>query len=154
MWVVCWLVVVPCRWWCRGRVRPRCVGRLSGWVGFVSGGDAGLSDVAFSLVSARARFGHRAVVLGGDVRCCRGVWACCAGLRVVGVVRGVVGGGRMAFLFTGQGAQRAGMGEGLYEAFPVFREALDEVCGVLDGLVDVGGGESGLRGLMFAGGGP
>ncbi|MFI1569114.1 SDR family NAD(P)-dependent oxidoreductase, partial [Streptomyces sp. NPDC020490] len=80
--------------------------------------------VGAALVRSRAALEQRGVVLARDVEGFRaGLDALAGGVPAVGVVEGVVRGGRVALLFSGQGAQRAGMGRELYEAFPVFAAA-------------------------------
>ncbi|OLR93556.1 type I polyketide synthase [Actinokineospora bangkokensis] len=98
--------------------------------------DAGALDTAFSLLTTRSSLEHRAAVVGADLDELR------AGLAAVAEGRAPVSGsggvGRVAFLFSGQGSQRAGMGRELYEAFPVFAEAFDAACEFLPaGLKDV-----------------
>ncbi|MEU5692334.1 SDR family NAD(P)-dependent oxidoreductase [Actinosynnema sp. NPDC020468] len=93
-----------------------------------------VADTGFTLATARARFDHRAVVVAEDADgFARGLDALAAGAEsadvVVGTARPV---GRTAFLFTGQGSQRPGAGSGLYQAFPAFTEAFDQVVAVLD----------------------
>jgi len=94
-----------------------------------------MADVALSL-TGRSVFGHRAAILAsGHDELLKGLDGLSTDRLVPGVIqgRGVTGGVRaLAFLFTGQGAQRIGMGRELYELFPVFRDALDEVCAELD----------------------
>ncbi|MGW7693711.1 type I polyketide synthase [Streptomyces asiaticus] len=109
--------------------------------------ELGALDVGYSLVASRSVHEHRAVVSGANrAELLRGVEAVAAGDVAPGVVRGVATpSGLMAFLFSGQGAQRLGMGRELYEAFPAFADAWDEVCAHLDVLLD-----RPLREVVFA----
>ncbi|MEU9206034.1 type I polyketide synthase [Streptomyces sp. NPDC048332] len=93
-----------------------------------------LLDVGFSSVVSRAVLEHRAVVAASDrEELVRGLTALAEGGVSSSVVRGAVRpAGKVAFLFTGQGAQRLGMGRELYGAYPVFAAAFDEVVGELD----------------------
>ncbi|MFP5388510.1 MAG: type I polyketide synthase, partial [Thermoleophilia bacterium] len=90
-------------------------------------------DVGYSLASGRARLSHRAVLLGRDrAELLDALGALAAGKPSPAVIAGEAAAAKSAFLFTGQGAQRAGMGRELAAAFPVFAEALGETCAALD----------------------
>ncbi|MEV7776427.1 thioester reductase domain-containing protein [Kitasatospora sp. NPDC086791] len=100
------------------------------------------ADVGRTLALSRAGLDHRAAVVAdltrdpddpngaaGAEQLLRALGALAEGEPAAGLTTGHAGAARTtAFLFTGQGSQWAGMARDLYEAFPVFAEALDAVC--------------------------
>ncbi|MEU4565126.1 type I polyketide synthase [Micromonospora sp. NPDC023956] len=125
----------PAPWLVTARSAPALAGQARRLLEHLAA-DPGLrpADVAYSLVTTRTAMPHRAVITGEDRD------ALVEGLRAVAedrpaatVLRGVARpAGKLAVLFTGQGAQRVGMGAGLHRRFPVFAAAFDEVVAELD----------------------
>ncbi|HWN34083.1 MAG TPA: SDR family NAD(P)-dependent oxidoreductase [Pseudonocardia sp.] len=112
--------------------------------GALDPGDA--VDIGWSLATTRPGLSHRAVVVGSGPDELR---AALTGLAESlsnetapvpdppGAVTGTAGTvGKVGFVFTGQGAQRVGMGQGLYTAYPVFASAFDAVIAGLEEHLD------------------
>nr|AAO65799.1 monensin polyketide synthase modules 5 and 6 [Streptomyces virginiae]ANZ52462.1 MonAIV [Streptomyces virginiae] len=116
---------------------------------------APLADVGWSLLKTRALHEHRAVVVGAErAELIAALEALATGEPHAALVgpacsQARVGGDDVVWLFSGQGSQLVGMGAGLYERFPVFAAAFDEVCGLLEGPLGVEAG--GLREVVFRG---
>ncbi|MFF5538293.1 SDR family NAD(P)-dependent oxidoreductase [Streptomyces cinerochromogenes] len=118
-------------------------GRLLAWLGER---DPAAVDVGWSLATTRSAFAHRAAIVAEDGDGFTRALAALAEDRTdPRVTLGTASRGRLGFLFTGQGSQRAGMGRELYAASPVFAEAFDEVCAALDPHLD-----RPLREVVFA----
>jgi acyl transferase domain-containing protein/NADPH:quinone reductase-like Zn-dependent oxidoreductase/acyl carrier protein len=93
-------------------------------------------DVAYSLLATRTMFERRAV-------------AAVTALDTIDPeqleIFVAAGTPKLAMLFTGQGAQRLGMGRELCEAYPKFRDAFDSICVHFDQVLD-----KPLREVVFA----
>ncbi|MGW2332138.1 type I polyketide synthase, partial [Streptomyces sp. NPDC001700] len=93
-----------------------------------------LSDVGLSLATTRSHFEHRAVIVAQEPDgAARALDALVQGEVVSGLVTGAARNtGKIAYSFSGQGAQRLGMGRELAAAYPAFARAFDDVCTELD----------------------
>lgn len=96
--------------------------------------DQSIAETARALARGRAHFGHRcALVVSDRAAAIADLETIAAGDRparsVLGEARSSAP--RIAFLFSGQGAQRAGMGAGLYRSEAAFRHSLDRSAEIL-----------------------
>jgi acyl transferase domain-containing protein/acyl carrier protein len=103
---------------------------------FTGNPSVSLADAAFTTNTGRARFAERLAVVAATPA------EAVVRLSLLGadapsanpIARGRAAAGdppRVAFLFTGQGAQYVGMGRQLYQTEPVFRAALDRCADLL-----------------------
>ncbi|MEU4230026.1 type I polyketide synthase [Nonomuraea sp. NPDC026600] len=118
--------------WVLSARSPEALRAQAGWLLTIVD-DADLNDVAYSLATARAGLPHRAAVVGRDrEELTRALTAVASGAQLANPVKG----NKTAFLFSGQGSQRPGMGLELCGRYPVFAAAFDEVCAELDPHMD------------------
>ncbi|MFC4467025.1 alpha/beta fold hydrolase, partial [Streptomyces xiangluensis] len=143
------LPLVP---WVLSAHRPESLAQQADRLGAALTDDLCVHDIGHSLATTRAALTHRAVVLGPDTPTMTAALTSFGnGTPTPDIINGTVTEGGTAWLFTGQGSQRPGMGRELYARFPVFARTFDEVCAHLDGEFDGAVGfMKGVRDAVFA----
>jgi phthiocerol/phenolphthiocerol synthesis type-I polyketide synthase E len=93
--------------------------------------DAALSDVAWTLQVGRQAFAHRRTLVAQDSS---GAVQALRRPRQAPVLTGAHRGGArpIAFLFSGQGSQHAGMGAALYDSEPQYRASMGHCAALLE----------------------
>ncbi len=105
-----------------------------------------LLDTAHSLLTARSAFPHRAVAVGAErQQLLDSLQAIAEGRPSSSSATATANPGRLAYLLSGQGSQRPGMGKELHETYPAYAEALEEALAELDPHLELS-----LRDLLFA----
>ncbi|MFD8726251.1 type I polyketide synthase, partial [Streptomyces sp. NPDC059629] len=123
-------------------------GRLARFVDARS--ELSLTDTAHALATTRARLDHRAILLAADRRqLADELHALANGTPTAATVTGSPAEGKLAFLFTGQGSQWAGMGRELAARYPAFRNAFAAACDAVERHLD-GHLERPLHEVVFA----
>ncbi|MET8977518.1 type I polyketide synthase [Streptomyces sp. NPDC004539] len=90
------------------------------------------AHIGHALATTRTHWNHRAAVTGTTTEeLLTGLDALADGRPSPHVLTGTAQHGPLAYLFTGQGSQRNGMGRELHAHSPVFAAALDEACEAL-----------------------
>jgi acyl transferase domain-containing protein len=99
--------------------------------------DLPLADACYTASTGRTHFTQRlALTVDAHEPLHERLTAFATGQEIAGLARGQAGRPRIAFLFTGQGAQYPGMARQLYTTRPVFRAALDRCADLLQPLLD------------------
>ncbi|MFJ8313926.1 type I polyketide synthase, partial [Streptomyces sp. NPDC094147] len=137
----------PLPWVLSGRTEAALRAQAARLADRLRDGEHAPAAVGYALATTRTAFEERAVVTGtGTADLLAGLDALAVGRQTPLVQRGSSDqSGRTAFLLSGQGAQRLGMGRELYATYPVFAHAFDAVCAELDVHLD-----RPLRSVLFA----
>lgn len=108
--------------------------RLADHVRAQAPGESGLrSTVSATLTTKRTHLAHRVGFVASTLESAvDALHASAAGRAVRGVFRGSTSNNPTAFVFPGQGSQRAGMGAELYAHVPAYARHLDQIAALAD----------------------
>jgi acyl transferase domain-containing protein/SAM-dependent methyltransferase/NAD(P)-dependent dehydrogenase (short-subunit alcohol dehydrogenase family)/acyl carrier protein len=117
------------------------LGRLAArYSEFLSAEEGPLPDICFTANAGRSHFKHRLAIVTESVEKAQSSLDAYLRGESTGAVRSGAAAGKrnsseIAFLFTGEGSQYAGMGKELYRSHPAFRETIDRCEAILEPMI-------------------